>query len=269
MRFAALGDTGDDSAMEYAVAKALAAKCAQSGCDEVLLLGDDIYPQGPASVTDPAFDNAITKPFAPVDSEFWLTLGNHDYGGGNAGAGTDLWKGPIWVQWAATQTKFILPATTYDRVDGNVHFFCLDSNLMNQGQGAAQIAEWQAKMAAPEAGWKIAFAHHPYLSNGDHGNATGGVLAGYDALVCGHVDLFLDGHDHSMQWLQPTAKCGGTEFVVSGAGAEHTGLSGSNPAYYQSASTFGFFWVEINGNNLHGEFIDQNGNVLFTRDRAR
>jgi len=264
-----LGDTGANSALEYAVGKALAAKCAQSGCDEVLLLGDNIYPQGPASVTDPAFASAIIKPFAPVDSVFWLTLGNHDYGGGNAGAGTDMGKGPIWLQWAATQTKFILPATSYERTDGNVHFFCLDSNLIKQGQGAAQIEQWQAKMTAAESGWKIAFAHHPYLSNGDHGNATGAVKAAYDALVCGHVDLLIDGHDHSMQWLKPTAKCGTTEFIVSGAGSEHTGLGGSNPAYFQNASSVGFFWVEINGSKLHGEFIDQNGKVLYTRDRVR
>jgi hypothetical protein len=205
-----------------------------------------------------------------VSEPIWLTLGNHDYGGGTSGAGTDLWKGPLWIQWAATQPRFVLPANTYEKVVGNVHFFNLDSNLMNQGQQATQISQWQAKMTAAEGGWKIAFGHHPYVSNGDHGNAKGGVKTGYDALVCGQVDLLLSGHDHDMQWLKPTGNCGRTEFIVSGAGSEHTGTGpSSNPVYFQNMATYGFFWVEITGNKLHGEFIDLNGKVLFTRDMTK
>ena len=268
VRFAAVGDTGHGNNFEYATAKAIEARCQKGGgCATVLLLGDNIYPSGPSTVTDPLFKKVIEDPFAVVSSPIWLTLGNHDYGGGTSGAGTELWKGPLWLQWAALHPKFVLPSVTWDKTIGNVHFFDLDSNLMNQGKQQAQIDQWQAKMSATEiGGWKIAFAHHPYRSNGGHGNAKNGVKAGYDALLCGKVDLLLSGHDHSMQWLKAFQGCGNMEMIVAGSGGEHTSLGGSNPVWFENASTYGFVYVEITGNKLHAEFIDLNGKLLFTRD---
>ena len=45
--------------------------------------------------------------------------------------------------------------------------------------------------------------------------------------ICGKVDLYLSGHDHSQQWLNES--CKGTELAVSGAGAKTTELAGNEP----------------------------------------
>ena len=82
-----------------------------------------------------------------------------------------------------------------------------------------------------------------------------------EEVVCGKVDLYLSGHDHSRQWLNES--CMGTELAVSGAGAKATKLDGSNPALFQSLE-LGFLYVVVEGKTLTAEFIDESGAVEFT-----
>ena len=121
------------------------------------------------------------------------------------------------------------------------------------------------------ATWRIAFGHHPYLSNGPHGNAGSydgvpdagtGVKEFMEGAVCGLADVYFSGHDHTLQWLMPT--CAGTELVVSGTGAAATSLPGVNPTHFQSLA-LGFAYVVANGGTLTVEMIDSTGTTLFTR----
>ena len=134
------------------------------------------------------------------------------------------------------------------------------------------LAGW---LASSMTTWKIAFGHHPYFSNGSHGNAGNydglwyvpiaggqGVKKFFDDNVCGKVDLYLSGHDHSRQWMVDT--CKGTELAVSGAGASPTDLKGKNAVRWQ-ANTLGFLYVTITDRQLVAEFIDTSGKVEFTR----
>ena len=138
-----------------------------------------------------------------------------------------------------------------------------------------QAADFEAWIAQSAATWKIAFAHHPYLSNGPHGNAGeyeglpfvpivngAGVQDLVEDVICGDVDVYITGHDHSLQWLADT--CGGTELIISGAGASTTELPGDNNYYFQSLA-LGFLYVVIQGNTFTGEFYDTSGNMLFSR----
>jgi hypothetical protein len=125
------------------------------------------------------------------------------------------------------------------------------------------------------ATWKVSLGHHPYKSNGEHGNAgsydgmgwlpivNGDNLKDFfEDVLCGKVDLSLSGHDHSRQWLD--VRCAGTELAVSGAGASVTTLHNNNPALF-TRDTVGFLWVEVVGNTLTAEFINAAGTVEFTR----
>ena len=122
--------------------------------------------------------------------------------------------------------------------------------------GVSDQAAWmQGILQDTTPTWNIAFGHHPYISNGQHGNA--GEYEGYDWLpiangatvkdfmdenLCGKVDLYLCGHDHNRQWLEPTC---GTEFIVTGAAAKTTGLQGrGNPVYFEDDTIEGFVWIE-------------------------
>jgi hypothetical protein len=274
VRFAALGDQGKGNQGQKDVATALAAKCAQDGCDFVQLLGDNIYDSGVDSTADPQWQDKFELPYAAINVPFWVVLGNHDYGGG--GTGNEFGKAQNEIDYTQVSTKWKLPAAYYTRTEKHVDFFGLDTNMAMYHQADQQEQDVGAWIAASNNTWKIAMGHHPYLSNGPHGNAGeyeglpfvpivngAGVKDLMDAIICGQVDVYLSGHDHSLQWLVPT--CGGTtELIVSGAGAATTELPGNNQTHFQSLS-LGFLYVVIQDNVLTGEFIDPTGAVLYTR----
>ncbi|HMY57831.1 MAG TPA: metallophosphoesterase, partial [Pseudomonadota bacterium] len=254
VRFAAVGDTGKGNTGQQQVADAIARKCMTSGCDFVQLLGDNIYESGVASVTDPQWQTKFEVPYKDVKAPFYVTLGNHDYGGN--GAGNEFDKAKWEILYTASSMKWKLPANHYRRVVENADFFILDTNLiMYSREVDKQVASVKDWLSSSTSTWKIAFGHHPYLSNGPHGNA-----GSYDGLpgvpvvdgktvktflddnVCGKVDLYLSGHDHSRQWMVDT--CKGTELAVSGAGASPTDLKGKNAVRWQ-ANTLGFLYVTI------------------------
>ncbi|MBK6694726.1 MAG: metallophosphoesterase [Myxococcales bacterium] len=300
VRFVALGDQGKGCTATDAaptdgqckVAAAMEAKCAKDGCDFGLLLGDNIYPSGATSPTDPIFQKIFEEPYKNLDIPFYVALGNHDYG--NDGAGTTFAVGQNEVDYTQHSKKWKLPAKHYHQVfgGGTLELFVGDTNsamvgnsaLVGDGklfgaQDALQRTDLKAWMKASTATWKIAMGHHPYLSNGTHGNAGcydppgglcilpapfngGGVKNFLEDAVCGRVDFYLSGHDHSRQWL--TDKCNGTELIVSGGGATTTAINTKNPTQFQKEAT-GFLYVVIDGKKLTGEFLDDAGNVEYTR----
>ena len=88
-----------------------------------------------------------------------------------------------------------------------------------------------------------------------------------DANLCGQVDLYLCGHDHNRQWLEPTC---GTEFMVMGTAAKTTGLVGrGNPVFFEDDSVEGFVWIELRDNQLTGEIWDRDGNMDYSRTLSK
>lgn len=274
VRFVAMGDTGKGNAGQKNVAAAVKAKCDQDGCDFIQLLGDNFYDSGVSSTTDPLWQSAFEEPYMSINKDFWVVLGNHDYGGN--GIGNEFSKGKHQVEYAKTSSKFRLPDTYYRRTVQHVELFGLDTNMQMYGLDDQQKSEVKNWVAASQATWKIAFGHHPYRSNGPHGNAGNyeglpsitpvaagnGVKKFLDEAICGKVDLYVAGHDHSRQWITET--CQGTELIVSGAGAAATELKGSNATYFQS-NELGFVYIVVEGKTLTAEFVDATGKGEFSR----
>lgn len=274
VRFVAVGDTGRANQEQLDVAKAIADKCAKDGCDFVQLLGDNIYNDGIASAADPQMQSKFEDPYKGIDLPFYVVLGNHDYGGGGSGAEFD--KGQHEVAYTTRSQKWRLPDNIYARRLDGVDLYALDTNLlMYSVQVDRQKAALRDWLAGSSATWRIAMGHHPYLSNGPHGNAGTydnlGVYPVFDGRtvfdffnesVCGNVDVYLCGHDHSRQWLADT--CRGTELIVSGAGSSVTALPGQNQAHFQK-STLGFVYITIQDRTFTAEFLDANGTSEFTR----
>lgn len=285
VRFVAVGDTGKHNTNQQLVGEAIGTLCAQRGCDFVILLGDNIYPSGAASVTDPLWETAFVRPYATVDAPFYAVLGNHDNGGN--GAGNELERGDVQVAYSKVNPKWRMPAVHYRFTQGPAEFFALDTNRTYWNldeQARKDVAGW---ISGSTARWKIALGHHPYRSNGPHGNAGAydvtcladackpkcctsppgfpdgrHVKAFMDSFVCGKTDVYLGAHDHSLQWLVPT--CGGTELIISGNGAAPTALDEKNPAYFQSLE-LGFLYVELTGKRFTGTFYGTKGDALFSR----
>jgi tartrate-resistant acid phosphatase type 5 len=280
VRFAAIGDTGKGNEGQNAVARALGSKCAEAGCDYVLALGDNIYEEGVTSVADPQFETKFQQPYASIRGPFWMVLGNHDYGSSFEAARA---QAQIDYTWATENAggKWRLPSHTYRRTDGHVELFALDTTPAMRGPQPAQATAVASWLASSTATWKIALGHHPYRSNGPHGNAGEyegvpgigeNVKALLDGGVCGKADIYIAGHDHNLQWLErsPTV-CGGTELLVSGAGATTKPFNTRmhSPTLFQTDTKLGFLYVVIRDRELTAEFVDSTGATLFTHTITR
>lgn len=173
-----------------------------------------------------------------------------------------------------------------------IEFFCLDSAPLAATiadpsptynaatYGPTQLQWFQSALAASKAKWTVAYAHHPYVSNGSHGNAgefeglpsssTGPLPIGLPVTANGQpwkdlldqslcamdVDFFMFGHDHILEWLKPVATCNDkTEFILSGGGSDVREFADAtrNPTFWQKDLAQGFFWFEVSATELKGE----------------
>lgn len=276
LRFVALGDTGTANDGQYAVADAIREKCTRDGCDFAVLLGDNVYPSGVTSATDPDWGPRVADAYEPLGIPFYAVLGNHDYGG--EGSGGDYTLGKHQVEYSALHEWFIMPAEWFAFDAGPASFLATGTNLINRRDDslAEQTQYFRDAVAASDRPWKISLGHHPYVSNGPHGNAgdydgTSGrgwrVKQFFEEALCGEVDLHLSGHDHSLQALPGNQACPGL-FVVSGAGSSGTSLPGSNAALFQNRE-LGFAWIQVSDSTLVVEFVNVDGETLFTHTLTR
>lgn len=280
VRFVAIGDTGKGNPGQFQVGAAVGAHCADAGCDFVVLLGDNFYPSGVSSTTDPQWQTAFVDPYAPVNAPFYVALGNHDYGGD--GAGTELPKGDNEVAYSQVNPKWRLPDHHYKFSYANAEFFVADTNRSMFGVDQSVKSDFDTWIPASTATWKIVFAHHPYKSNGEHGNAGNydglavipivngsGVKKFVEDRVCGRADFYITGHDHDIEYMQDT--CGtnpATQLIVSGGGAATTTLPGNQPTHY-SSDQLGFLYVVIDGRKLTTTFYDADGGMTYTRQTTK
>jgi tartrate-resistant acid phosphatase type 5 len=286
VRFVALGDGGEGNEAQYQVGQAMADLCCTLGCDLALYLGDNFYDDGVSSLEDMQFDTKFELPYADLDIPFYVVLGNHD-SGGLGGAGFEFWRGAIQVDYTNVSDKWTMPNEYYAFVQEHVTFVGLDTNALMWGHQVSEQREFVADtIDAATTPWVIAFGHHPYISNGKHGDAGayegipgipilsgGSVKSFFDDEICGRVDLYFSGHDHNRQWLPRACD---TQLVVSGAAAKTTGfreraivggLRHNGP--YNDDDTAGFFWGEIDGNTLRARFYDRYGTLNFETTMTR
>ncbi|CAA0103736.1 Uncharacterised protein [BD1-7 clade bacterium] len=288
VRFVAIGDMGTGDENQQKVANAIQAICEERGCDFAIGLGDNIYEKGVSDIGDSQFSSKFERPYRHIDFPFYMSLGNHDNSHTSIGDGLNNFKGEIQVEYTYNpnrpSNKWNMPARYYDFSMPEtgaplIDFFAMDSNpsvvadVNHQYWRARYSDEQQAwlenKIAASTGPWKIAFAHHPYLSNGKHGNA-----GWYDRIwlsghtykhmledaVCDKVDVIIAGHDHDLQWTKPVDSCGKTEFILSGAGGKTRSLDDTerNPAFYQKGDILGFFLITVTETTFTGEAWEVN-----------
>ncbi len=277
VRFVVLGDGGTGDASQKKVAAAMGKACAQRGCDFALYLGDNIYDSGVNGPDDAQFKSKFEDPYGELDFPFYVVLGNHDYGHGGSNLLIRDNKSAAQVEYTAYSEKWNMPHYFYTFREGSVAFFALDTNavVLDRFRPADDQQAWlQSELKKSDAAWKIIFGHHPYISNGQHGNAgdySGGLegivqqgeplKALVEDTVCGQAQVYFSGHDHDREWLEP--KCG-TTFIVSGAAAKLRPLEArGNPSRWADDEKRGFLWVDIAGDTLTGVFYDEDGKINY------
>lgn len=292
VRFVSVGDMGEGNHTQFLVAEAMKDVCDKAGnCQFAIGLGDNIYDDQPSDVWHKAFESKFETPYRNINFPFYMSLGNHDNDVLFDGSGGNNNAGEIQVAYSYRQdrlsTKWIMPDRYYhfsaplESSQPLIDFFALDSNPMNSAPDINpeyQVSAYKKEQAKwfentlldSQGAWKIAFSHHPYISNGTHGDA--GNYDGVPALdplltarvvgkiyknwfednICGKVDVFFAGHDHDLQMLHSIPECGKTVFVISGAAAKSRELKDENRniAYWQKGKQTGFFLTEITGNTM-------------------
>lgn len=284
LRFVALGDAGEGNATQRKVADAMFDWCKARhdwqgpGCDFALYLGDNIYDDGVATADDPRFESHFERPYRYLGFPFYVVFGNHDYGV----RPLDSDHAAPELEYARGSDRWTQPGRVYSMRTPLARFYGMDTHalLMDAAWGETGQADWLARSLdedPQDAVWDVVFGHHPYRSDGRHGDAGAyeglpwlplvngaGVAEWFESSVCGRADLYLSGHDHNLQWQPP--ECG-VELVVSGAGAKVTALErrDGDRALFSTDQTAGFVWVELRPDRLTGLVVSVDGEVLYER----
>jgi predicted MPP superfamily phosphohydrolase len=219
LAFGDFGTEGDDWPQER-LARAMAAYGAEHPYDLGLTLGDNFYPRGLNSVDDPRWERQWESFYTPLGIRFYAVLGNHDYDDPRSPAAE--------IARSRRSPSWCLPRTGYTFTAGPVQLFAVDTTPVEEpdrdiGGAMAEQREWLDRaLAASRAKWKVVFGHHPIYSNGQHTGPEGSLprMREYllPVLVRHGVDLYLAGHDHDLQVLEPES---GVHFAVSGAGGRN------------------------------------------------
>ncbi|HSN86709.1 MAG TPA: metallophosphoesterase [Thermoanaerobaculia bacterium] len=210
VRILAFGDFGDGGRTQLDLARAMAEYGRRQPFDLGITLGDNFYETGLNSPTHPRWASDWETPYAPLGIRFYATLGNHDYADPSS-PGAEMERSRLSASWC-------LPHPYYSFTAGPVQLFALDTEPVRRLDGAyieAQKRWLENALEKSQSPWKVVYGHHPIYSTGQHGD-TPELIAEILPLLQKHkVDVYLAGHEHDLQALQPE---GGVYFFVSGAG---------------------------------------------------
>lgn len=202
IRFAAIGDFGDDSIASGDVSELVRSW----GVDFIITLGDNRY-------EDRTYDRTVGKHFcgylaavtqatncnggsASVNA-FFPTPGNHDYFDGKGG-GINEYLDYFTLPGAGIATSGTSGTELYyDFIMGPVHFFTIDSEAASNSMASLNEQKtWlQTAMTASTTPWQIVYFHHPPYSSGIHGSNP---FMQWDFKAWG-ADAVLSGHDHTYE----------------------------------------------------------------------
>jgi acid phosphatase len=269
LNFLAVGDWGRDGLFNQSqVAQRMGEEAAKSGAAFVLSAGDNFYPDGVRSVTDPqwktSFENVYSAPSLQIP--WYSALGNHDY---HSDPEAEIAYGRTSPRWRMPARHYSFSQTAPDGAELDV--FVLDTSPMilrytEEGDAkmhvagqdvGAQLAWFDSALARSTAQWKVVVAHHPVYSGGEHGDTPELIAQVLPLLKRSGVQLFINGHDHDLQLIERD----GLAFVGCGAGSRTrptTKVEGTKFCSDQS----GFTAYRLDRGGLRIAFIDFEGRTL-------
>lgn len=272
--FILIGDTGQDNEGQKMVSQSLHDFCRSEKCDFGVLAGDNVYPSGVRSSQDPILSTLFDKYYNTLNFPFLVALGNHDYG-----SRLPSWqRGAYQINHFAKNPAFHLPSHFYTQTTKDVVFAVIDTTRLvwrkdEEAQGKMLVAARQEAVSTGK--WFMVVGHHPYLSNGSHGNAgkyegisyppqiSGSHLKAFiEEYVCGKADFYLSGHDHNLQVIDGKIAGCDTQFIVSGSGASTKELGNRNRAVFTSES-LGYFHLSVTPQKVRIRAINEKAESLF------
>ena len=269
----AFGDWGINNDNQRRVAEGMKQYVKRSGLtfSGVLCAGDNIYIKlkGP---DDPKWDQVFETMYDRdvLSFPFYVVAGNHDYQDGKVGIEleyaelnpTSRWKYP------SPYYRLDVPAPPTAPL---VSVLMLDSNRDSLGkdEGWRKETTWlQEELAKPQAEktWRIAVAHHPLFSNGQHGD-NGVLQTTWGKLFKQYgLDLYICGHDHDMQHLE--VNDWPMSFILVGGGGAGTRSMFNDSRGPFSKSMQGFAHLRFTPDTMIVKLVDRDGSVVHAFERT-
>jgi predicted phosphodiesterase len=198
LKFAVLGDFGDGSDEQYALAAEMARVRERFPYEFVITVGDNIY----GSERPQDFVRKFEVPYKLLldnGIRFYASLGNHD------------------SREQRYYKLFNMDGKTYYSFKPdkqNVKFFALESDYLEPEQ-----VDWlQKELEGSREDWKIPFFHHPpYSSGGRHGSHVRHREVLEPLFVKHNVSVVFTGHDHVYERTKPQQ---GIVYFVAGSGGK-------------------------------------------------
>lgn len=295
LHFMALGDWGRNGEYDQSeVAKQMGLWGAEHPNNFVISCGDNFYPSGVVSENDPlwhySFENIYTA--HSLQCDWYPVLGNHDYH-------TDV---DAQIRYSKISRRWDMPARYYSKEislnkgkdkedevekkdkkepkekvkskDKALLVFMDTDPFLHESMAAYVEKEMQwlnetLSKASEDVKWKIVIGHHPFYTVGPR-------IENYDTLTMRKalaktfedhkVDVYLSGHEHSLQHLKPE---GYTHQFISGAGSELTKVTEGIPYSRFQASEHGFMYFAIDAKRLNVRAINMEGKVLYQTELTK
>jgi predicted MPP superfamily phosphohydrolase len=243
VRFAVIGDSGTGGGAQRKVAEQIAAAHARFRFDFAIMLGDNLYGREREGDYQSKFERPY-KPLLDAGVKFYASLGNHD----------------------EPDQRFYKPFNMNGeryysfrpRLLATVRFFALDSNHVDTNQ-----LQWLEKeLSSSTSPWKIAFFHHPIYSSGGRHGSDMVLREQLEPLFLKHgVTAVFTGHEHFYERTKPQK---GIHYFIAGASAklrrgdiERSPLTAKG---YDQGYTF--MLIEIAGDEMHFQAVDENGRIV-------
>jgi predicted MPP superfamily phosphohydrolase len=274
LHFMALGDWGRNGEYhQLEVGKQMGQWATTHKNNFVISTGDNIYPQGVISEHDPlwhySFENVYTA--HSLQCNWYAILGNHDY---RTDPDAQIRYGNISQRWKMP-ARYYSKEIALGKENGKVLFVMIDSNPMideSDKELADKQIEWinsTLRGASPDVKWKIVVGHHPFYTVGPR-------IKNYDTLAVRaalsktfeehKVDVYLSGHEHSLQHLKPD---GFTHQFISGAGSEISHVTTGVPYSRFQAAENGFMYFSMDSKRLNVKAIGLTGNILYETELTK
>ncbi|MNJ87286.1 3',5'-cyclic adenosine monophosphate phosphodiesterase CpdA [compost metagenome] len=279
LNFIAMGDWGRNGAdHQKQVAAQMGITAADLKAQFIISTGDNFYPSGVISEHDPLFKYSFEDIYTAfsLQWDWYPVLGNHDYKS----------NPDAQVAYSKISRRWKMPARYYAKkfpINGDqsqqVLIVFMDTNPLIpefyknseygpnvQGQDTTLQKKWLNKVlsdTSPDIKWKIVVGHHPMFTGGSRTNTydTKAIRNSLKPILDKYgVDVYLSGHEHSLQYIKPSGK---THYFISGAASEKTPVRLIDDME-MAASTYGFMAISICKNELQMQTINDEGEIIYS-----
>ena len=281
LNFIAMGDWGRNGAdHQKQVAQQMGLTATASKAQFIISTGDNFYPSGVISPQDPLFKYSFEDIYTDfsLQWDWYVILGNHDY---KSNPDAQVAYSKISRRWKMPARYFAKKFPINGDLNNQVLIAFIDTNPLIpefyknseygpnvKGQDTTAQKRWLAKTLSdndPSIKWKIVVGHHPMFTGGSRteGYDTKAIRSSLKPVLDRYgVDVYLTGHEHSLQHIKPAGK---THHFISGAASEKTPVKLIEDQQ-MAASTYGFMLFSVNNDAIKVQTINDEGEIIYTTD---